>query len=198
MGSEEKQYWYFAFGSNMSGDVFVMSRGMKPICKEVAKLDGYKLVFDQKGFAVIEPAFASIQVCEKSEVWGVLYQLTEDDFNKLHYTEGDHYEAQLIEVTGTSSGATSCYTYIGIGSVPDLRPSRRYASMLISGAKENGLPSSYIQQLECIKTTYVPLVSEFAGLVMKFVLRYTAKGKTINLGVGKSGARVSEQHKDNV
>ena len=196
LDSREKEYWYFAFGSNMSSDVFAKSRGMSPIRKEMARLDGYKLAFDQKGIAIIEPAFASIQVFEKSEVWGVLYQLTEADFNRLHYTEGANYQVRSIEVMGCSSGTISCYTYMGIDSVSGLSPSRRYASELISGAKENDLPTSYIQYLEGIKTTYVPLISEIAGLIMKLILWYTAKGKNINFGVGSSGAKASEQHQD--
>lgn len=198
LSSEEKQYWYFAFGSNMSSEVFASSRGMSPLSKEVAKLEGFELVFDQKGVAIVEPAFASIKESKESDVWGVLYQLTEADFTRLHYTEGDHYEARRIDVIGSNSGRIGCYTYIGIHSTPGLDPSRRYASKLISGAKENDLPSDYIRQLESINTTHIPLVSEFAGLVMKLVLMYTAKGRTINLGVGKSGAKIPASYKENV
>ena len=183
----------------MSSEVFVKSRGMRPISKEVARLEGFELVFDQKGVAIIEPAFASIEENKESAVWGVLYQLSEADFTRLHCTEGSQYVARRIVVVGSSSGCIGCYTYIGMRSNPALNPSRRYIKKLISGAKENNLPDGYIQQLESVKTTYIPLASEFSGLMIKLVLMYTAKGKKVNLGIGKSGAKfpVSHEKTDN-
>lgn len=181
----------------MSNEVFVKSRGMRPRSKEAARLEGFELVFDQKGVAIVEPAFASIKENKESEVWGVLYQLTAADFTRLHCTEGNQYEARRIEVAGSRSGCISCYTYIGRYSTPALNPSRRYMKKLIGGAKENHLPNGYIRQLESVNTTYIPLVSEFSGLVIKLVLMYTAKGKKVNLGIGKSGAKVVVSHKEN-
>jgi hypothetical protein len=57
--------------------------------------------------------------------------------------------------------------------------------------------NSYIRQLESVNTTYIPLASEFSGLMIKLVLLYPAKGKKLNLGIGKSGAKFPVSHEEN-
>ena len=185
---DDSRCWYFAFGANMHSETFIKSRRMSPLSKEVARLPGFELVFDQKGVPLVEPAFASIRKSEGNEVWGVLYELSQKDFARLHYTEGENYQVRSIEVQGKATGAMQCFTYIGRRSKHGLNPSRRYLHKLISGAVEHGLPDGYINQLKLFKSTYLPVASEVAGLVLKIVLWYSSKGRVVNLVVAKSGA----------
>jgi cation transport regulator ChaC len=198
MREEDSSRWYFAFGSNMESETFINSRKMSPLSKEVARLSGFELVFDQKGIPVVEPAFASIRESKDSEVWGVLYKLSKEDFERLHYTEGDSYEVRSIEVQGNVNGLIQCSTYIGRESKPGLTPSRRYLRKLISGAVQHELPDDYINKLKLYKSTYVPVASEVAGLLIKILLWHSSKGKTVNLIVSKSGASYSAPEKENV
>lgn len=195
---DDSSCWYFAFGANMNSEIFIKSRRMSPLSKEVARLPGFELVFDQKGVPIVEPAFASIKKSEGNEVWGVLYELSQKDFARLHYTEGDNYEVRSIEVQGRVTGPIQCSTYIGRESKQGLKPSRRYLHKLIKGAVEHQLPDAYINQLKLFKSTYLPVASEVAGLVLKIALWYTAKGKIVNLVVAKSGARHSAAEKKGV
>lgn len=191
MREEDSSCWYFAFGSNMDSETFVNSRKMSPLSKEVARLSGFELVFDQKGIPIVEPAFASIRESKDSEVWGVLYKLSKEDFERLHYTEGNDYEVRSIEVQGNVNGPIQCSTYIGRESILGLTPSRRYLRKLISGAVQHELPDVYINKLKLYKSTYVPVASEVAGLLINIFLWYSSKGKTVNLIVAKSGAGYS-------
>lgn len=189
----QQEYWYFAFGSNMSSEVFMQHRGMRPLFSEAAKLDGFELLFDQKGFPLIEPAFASIRPNPQAEVWGVLYCLSEADFNRLHLSEGSNYHVTEVEVHCRSLDRKTCYAYVGNTSVPGLLPSRRYAGKLIEGAKERQLPIAYIEMLESIDTIYVPLLSEMTGWIIRAVLKQTSKGKRISWVGRRLGAKLPEQ-----
>jgi len=196
MREEDSSCWYFAFGSNMDSETFINSRKMSPLSKEVARLSGFEQVFDQKVIPVVEPAFASIRESKDSEVWGVLYKLSKEDFERLHSTEGDTYEVRSIEVQGNVNGLIQCSAYIGRESKPGLRPSRRYLRKLISGAVEHELPDGYINKLKSYKSTYIPVASEVVGLVIKILLWYSSKGKTVNLIVAKTGAYSAPEKKN--
>ena len=198
MREEDSSCWYFAFGSNMDSKTFINSRKMSPLSKEVARLSGFELLFDQKGIPVVEPAFASIRESKDSEVWGVLYKLSKEDFERLHYTEGDQYEVRSIQVQGNVNGLIQCSTYIGRESKLGLTPSRRYLRKLINGAVQHELPDDYINKLKLYKSTYVPVASEVAGLVIKILLWYSSKGKSVNLVVSKTGACYAAPEQENV
>lgn len=196
MSDDQSARWYFAFGSNMSSEVFIQSRGMRPASAEVARLSGYELVFDQKGLPLAEPAFASVQPRDKAEVWGVLYKMTPADFDRLHCTEGERYQSRSVEVIGSESGQVTAFAFIGSRSTPGLYPSRRYLRKIVNGAVEHRLPPDYIEYLKSFPTTYIPILSELAGLFIKCVLWYSSKGKVIRFGPVQLGARKAAEEKE--
>lgn len=51
--------------------------------------------------------------------------------------------------------------------------------------------------IENVNATYIPLASEFSGVLIKLVLMYTATGKKVNLGIGKSRAKIPVLHEEN-
>jgi len=153
---------YFAFGANMSSSV-LRRRGIEILSREPARLPGYRLVFDLAGFPWIEPAFASIERHPEREVHGVLYRLTPDQLARIDSYEGRAYSFIEVEVEGASSGTTRCRTYRSRRATPGLRPSRRYLRVLCRGARENGLPPSYLRELGAHPTVHVPVLSDIVA-----------------------------------
>jgi hypothetical protein len=153
---------YFAFGANMSSAV-LRRRGIEVLSREPARLRGYRLVFDLAGLPWVEPAFASIVRHPEHEVYGVLYRLTVDQLERVHSYEGRGYSFIEVEVEGARSGTTRSRTYQSRWSTPGLRPSRRYLRVLYRGARENGLPSSYLDELGAHPSVHVPILSDIVA-----------------------------------
>jgi hypothetical protein len=153
---------YFAFGANMSSAV-LRRRRIEVLSREPARLRGYRLVFDLAGFPWVEPAFASIVRHPEHDVYGVLYQLTQEQVDRVDSYEGLAYSVIEVEVEGERSGAMRSRTYQTKWSTPGLRPSRRYLRLLCEGARENHLPPSYVRELGAHSSVYVPVLSEIVG-----------------------------------
>jgi hypothetical protein len=94
-----------------------------------------------------------------SPVWGVLWQVTDRDRQALHKKEGYApdkpreawvYSPVAVDVllTGNVTRRISAFAYAvvakSIGSIP---PYHTYLNLLLSGARENDLPSDYVREL---------------------------------------------------
>jgi hypothetical protein len=150
---------YFAFGANMSS-VVLRRRGIEVLSREPARLRGYRLVFDLAGIPWVEPAFGSIVPDPEHDVYGILYQLTPEQLNRVDSYEGSNYSVIEVEVEGKRSGTKRSRAYQTKRPTPGLRPSRRYLRVLCEGARENELPPSYIRELDAHPSVYVPVLSE--------------------------------------
>ena len=150
---------YFAFGANMSSAV-LRRRRIEVLSREPARLRGYRLVFDLPGLPWVEPAFANIVRHPEHEVYGVLYQLTQEQVDRVDSFEGLAYSVIEVEVEGERSGATRSRTYQTKHPAPGLRPSRRYLRILCEAAGENALPPSYLCELRAHPSVHVPVLSE--------------------------------------
>jgi hypothetical protein len=153
---------YFAFGANMSSAV-LRRRGIEVLSREPARLRGYRLVFDLAGFRWVEPAFASVVRDPEHDVYGVLYRLAPDQLERVDSYEGRGYSFIEVEVEGARSGITRSRTYQSRWPTPGLRPSRRYLRVLCRGARENGLPSSYLNGLGAHPSVHVPVLSDMVA-----------------------------------
>ncbi|UKZ45836.1 hypothetical protein TrVGV298_000029 [Trichoderma virens] len=58
--------WYFAYGSNLSSEIFRAHRGIQPLEAIPVRLPGWSLTFDIYGVPYQEPAFLSISVAVAS------------------------------------------------------------------------------------------------------------------------------------
>lgn len=153
---------YFAFGANMNSAV-LRRRRIEVLSREPARLRGYRLVFDLAGSPGVEPAFANVVRHPEHDVYGVLYQLTQEQADRVDSYEGLAYSVIEVEVEGERSGARWSRTYQTKRPAPGLRPSRRYLCLLCEGARENPLPPSYLQELGAHRSAYAPVLSEIVG-----------------------------------
>jgi hypothetical protein len=145
-------FWYFAYGSNLCRQTFLGRRRMEPLETRVGRLDGYRLCFDlpvgpgERGVAnlIAEPG---------AHVWGALYRLTPAACEHLDRTEGVPAGVYgRLAVTVVDSGGIACvaFTYESRLRQEGRKPSPRYMNLLLTGAREHGLPADYVHYLRGI------------------------------------------------
>ena len=99
-----RRYNYFAFGSNMCSATMTDLRNLRPVAATAAVLPDHELRFNVPGMPLVEPSWASVEPVvpverrrkrstesaseSKDVVHGVLYSLTEEDFEAVCRTEG--------------------------------------------------------------------------------------------------------------
>lgn len=176
-GKEEStgpfEVFYFSYGSNMSKEK-LKTRGdqsLPPISftdSYVGRIPDWQLCFNLRGAPPFEPVMGSIRRKPGDEVYGIVYRIcSRSCWEKLLRSEGivkeqdGHQSYEVIEVDvecykAGNSGRTvrKAHTLITAPShalsesTQGLYPSQRYMNLLISGAKEEGLPENYINRLE--------------------------------------------------
>jgi hypothetical protein len=146
----------FAFGSNMcSGRL--RDYGVKPLCAGVpAELSGYRLAFD-KASKVDGSGKANVQRSQGDTVWGVLFEISEEDLSELDRGEGPGYRRERVTVrTKTRETLSWIYTAVRPVKTKTLRPHAWYKRFLVEGAREHGLPDDYVRTLETIESSEDP------------------------------------------
>jgi len=156
---------YFSYGSNLDPD---QMRERCPAFRVVglAALHDHRLVFPQ-----YSPQWncgtAGVQLHHGDTVWGVVYELTEEDLALLDACEGyrgpgdqhNVYERQVVtvELTRPDDGSVPrrlrAFMYVAGFSKPS-PPSRRYLDAILTGARHHRLPEDYIAALD--KTPVLP------------------------------------------
>jgi cation transport regulator ChaC len=140
----------FAYGSNMWPARF-REYGVHPEAAGMsAMLPAYRLAFnkasrkDGSGKANVEPN-------PDAAVWGVIYRIPDADLEALDRGEVG-YERQAMRVYTAAGVGVTAWVYVATaGRVdPRLRPYTWYKQFLIEGAKEHGLPPTYVAALEAI------------------------------------------------
>ena len=150
---------YFAYGSNMS------ESQMKERCPKykkigIAKLENYELTFPRKS-KKRSCGVSSVDPKDGKEVWGVVYELNEDDFASLDEEEGyrqtrapneNSYNREQIKVSVEGmKDPLECWTYIAVREVGSFKPNKKYMDAILAGARENHLPEFYIGALGVIQ-----------------------------------------------
>jgi gamma-glutamylcyclotransferase len=140
----------FAFGSNMCSGRF-RDYGVSPAGPGLpAKLPGYCLQFNKKS-TDDKSGKANLAPREGSDVWGVLYTISDDDLTKLDRGEGGYRRVRLqVYLTDNTSATAWVYVAIKPSDDPALRPYTWYKRFLVEGAREHSLPTQYIGTLEDI------------------------------------------------
>jgi hypothetical protein len=146
---------YFAYGSNMASATFRGRRGIDCRHACVARLAGWRLVLDKPPLIPVGHSFANIVTDAAAEVWGVLYEVTQEDLDHIDLTEGvliDNYRrVELpVEPVGGPALAVAAFTLVSDRADATLLPSVRYMNLLISGAEEHGLPAAYVAWLRTL------------------------------------------------
>jgi cation transport regulator ChaC len=148
---EVDNLWYFAYGSNLCRATFLGRRRMRPLETRVGRLDGYRLCFDL-AVGSGERAVANLIADPSAHVWGALYHLTSDQCQHLDRTEGVPavYSRRAITVVDAIGAAVAAFTYESALRRESRKPSPRYMNLLLSGAREHGLPQVYVDYLRSI------------------------------------------------
>ncbi len=144
-----KGRWYFGYGSNMNRSIFLERRGMRPLETRTGCLEDYRLCFNL-ALGRGERGVANLEREDGARVHGVLYLLTREQSEHLDRTEGVHLGAyRRIQVSVLVEGSPlPAFTYRSSHTRPGRKPSRRYLGLLLEGARQHGLPGSYVAYLE--------------------------------------------------
>ena len=132
---------YFAYGSNMD-DTQMHARCRGAQCAGRAVLEGYRFLIMSRGYATIVPG-------KGSQVYGVLWLLTEEHERSLDYYEGvpaGHYYKEEVVVTPSDAAPIKALVYIARDTQPGT-PRPGYLERIVSGADAHGLPDGYVSEL---------------------------------------------------
>jgi gamma-glutamylcyclotransferase len=143
----------FAFGSNMCSGRF-RAYGVSPEgAGRPAALPDHHLLFNKKSTAD-KSGKANVAAHVGSDVWGVLYVISDDDLDKLDKGEGGYRRVRLsVRLTDNTHADAWVYVARKPSNDPSLRPYTWYKRFLVEGAREHALPHEYILDLECIEAT---------------------------------------------
>jgi cation transport regulator ChaC len=138
---------YFAYGSNMAESVMAEKCPRHRLIG-VARLPGHRLMFNRRSIRT-GTGVADVVPAAGEEVWGVLYELADDDLAALDQKEGHDWaylrEPLEVECDGTPSRAI---TYVVRDKEPaEVEPSREYFEGIVAAARERGLPRTYVDAL---------------------------------------------------
>lgn len=143
---------YFAYGSNMDPDRMI-ERGVSFSQREHAVLRGWRLTFNKISLKKTNEGYANIEKDDKSVVEGILYEIQDEDIEKLDGYEGvpSHYK-RLNIVVHSKSGATEAITYVANPEKvkQGLKPSKDYLNHLLKGC--DLLSEEYCEKLNKWKT----------------------------------------------
>ncbi len=190
---------YFAYGSNL--DMAQMrdrcrDYAAKPAPAIQAKATGWRLHFPRfaksrkGGVASIEPADAG-QV-----VWGVVYELTPKDWERLSKHEGiqpgrdlslNAYRWEQLTVTAVGSENSAREMRVGTfiaNAVQERLPAPDYLEVIIGGARQHRLPDDYISRLIALREAVdrkpddldvAVIGGGISGLYCAYMLRYNQR-----------------------
>ena len=145
---------YFSYGSFLDSDTL---KKHAPNAKYVnrAVLPEYEVQFNflsktyEGGVTGVEPA-------PGKHALGVLYDVHPDEIEKLDVVEGipaGIYYRQTVTVIDNDGVEYQAETYRTSDPKGPFTPTRRYLGFMIKGAREHGLDSDYIKELEDLYAT---------------------------------------------
>ncbi len=149
---------YFAYGSNM--DERQMRRNA-PQAKLLGhgRVEGYRMAFTvysdrwEGGAANIEPD-------PDGRVWGIVWEVTDDDLEQLDTYEGHptFYRREHVTVE-TADGPVECTTYRIAHQRGYVRPTDDYLNRMRSAIRVHGLPPEALDILEAAARPPGPHIS---------------------------------------
>ncbi|KAM9737468.1 gamma-glutamylcyclotransferase a [Menidia menidia] len=149
------RFMYFAFGSNLLKERLLLANPSATFFS-TGRLKDYRLNFglwDKHAESSWHGGAATIQSCPGSEVWGVIWTLSNENLPSLDKQEGvsrGQYSPLEVAVE-TERGSMLCRTY-QMNNFHASPPSPPYKEVVCLGAKQNGLPLDYLRTLEALQT----------------------------------------------
>lgn len=151
--SDTDTFLYFAYGSNLSKARIHINNPSAEFVS-IAKLKDYKFYFghqDDWMSATWHGCTATVEPAPGCEAWGALWKLRMPDMESLDRQE-THYQPITVSVVtpGDPGLEYKCRTYQMLECIPDLT-SPQYKNVVVTGAKEVGLPEDYMKFLNDFK-----------------------------------------------
>jgi gamma-glutamylcyclotransferase (GGCT)/AIG2-like uncharacterized protein YtfP len=115
------------------------------------RISGQRVVFERHGPGV-ETGGCNLSEAKGQTVYGVLYDLTDDEFAKLDAISGVDrglYERFAVQVT-TNNGVVAAETYIIPNPGGPFQPTAAYVRPILAGARALGLPQNYVATLNAL------------------------------------------------
>jgi gamma-glutamylcyclotransferase (GGCT)/AIG2-like uncharacterized protein YtfP len=136
---------YFAYGSNMSRTQ-MKTRVPNAIFIGIGTIDGYTLTFNRKG-SYRPGGVASIVAAKGERVYGVVWEISSDELRRLDIEEDPAaYARHPMAVALETDIAYMCHVYVAYPQ-GDVAPDPHYLELIISAAREVGLPADYVEKL---------------------------------------------------
>ncbi len=141
----------FCYGSNMNTER-ITERCSSSCFISRAKISGYKLVFNKRSKDKSGKANL-VHTGDKSLVWGVIFDISEDQKPLLDAAEGlgRGYDEYKLQVINDLEQEIECVCYIATDPKyldDNLKPYDWYRDFCLLGAKEHNLPEEWILTLE--------------------------------------------------
>jgi len=155
---ESGTFLYFAYGSNMSA-ARLRAADRTPSAQLIgaARVSGYRLVFDKVGRDGSAKADCERTDAPTDIVHGALFRIAHGDRPALDKAEGlgNGYDAFEISVD-TDSGIVSALTYLATRKDSALKPLTWYMHHVVQGARQCGLPDTYVAAIERVTAVRDP------------------------------------------
>lgn len=140
---------YFSYGSNMSLKR-ILARVPSATVVSNATLAKHQLKYHKIG----KDGSGKCNIYEngktRSDVYGVIFDIDENEKKLLDIIEGlgYGYEQKEVNVCSSSGDIVNVFTYYAIKIDENLEPFSWYLEHVARGAKENNLPKEYIRTIE--------------------------------------------------
>jgi gamma-glutamylcyclotransferase (GGCT)/AIG2-like uncharacterized protein YtfP len=142
--------YYFAYGSNMNWEQ--MQRrcpSTRFIC--IASLKDYRFAIARHS-RLRNCGTANIFADRGSEVWGIVYEVSEADLIVLDgFEDGYRREKLLVSAGGDSQGSLEVLVYIAEKEDTVPLPNPEYKRLIVDGARHWSIPEPYLLMLEQIQ-----------------------------------------------
>jgi len=154
---------YFGYGSNLNKsdlDAWCKKKGYTPIwilSGRLAILKDYKIDFNYYSFER-QGGTANIMEAKGEQVEGVVYELLQEDLDKIAEKEGAPKYYNEIRITVGLIDESQLGNVITFKVVKERettefqQPTRKYLQIIIDGARKNGLSQGWIDKLRRIPT----------------------------------------------
>ena len=114
-------------------------------------LNGYRLTFNQYS-KKRRCGVADIIKEDNSQVWGIIYELTDEDLGKLDRYEGHpkSYRRMVVRVNDEKGKIIEAITYEVVNKKSFIPPSDEYLYIIKKAAEEYDFPEDYKKSLNSI------------------------------------------------
>lgn len=150
---------YFAYGSNML-ITRLKRRAPSAVFVSTCKAKGFTLAWDKISKDGSGKCTLVVSENKSCEVYGGIFEIDSADLPKLDRVEGcgHGYDRKQITVQDQNGNDQRTTTYIAADQSrhSGLKPYTWYYDIVVTGARELGLPATYVKELSGIETIRDP------------------------------------------